>query len=271
MFFKRKETELKSTTIFRQLILNVVIPVVVALLILSSINYFTTKNLLTESNNVKNYIISDEITHIMELQDLALNLVEEKVDVRMRELSSILVDDIFKNTDSIEFIDLDELRAKIGMNPLFEDIYIINPEGIVINTTFENDLNRNFFDFGEAHKNHLLHVLKGNKFVNERFAVEHSTNRLRKYSYQPTNDNKFIIEIGSYSKKADEIIDFIQITLKNISKKESDILSVDLFIGETNPFCLNKDALIIPEHNDALLEVFQDKDTNTIIEKDSNF
>lgn len=266
MFNRIRRKQIKATTMFKQLILNVILPVVAALIILSSINYYTTKSILTNSNRVKNYIISDEIKHIMELQDLALNIVEDALDDRMENFSAVLVEDVFDNTDSIEDVDLEKIRIQIGMNPLFEDIYIIDPNGIVVNTTFKADLHRNFFDFGEDHKEHLLKVLKGNEFVNERFAIETSTKRLKKYTYQPTSNHKYIVELGSYSKKADEIIEFIQNSLRNISNKESDILSVDLFIGEVNPFCLNQDALQLPSHDTVLAQVFHQKDTSTIIE-----
>ncbi len=256
----------KATTVFRQLILNVVIPVVLALLILATINYLQTKNILIKSNNVKNYIITDEVKHIMELQDLALDILETRMDEKMEKYSYDLIETTFVNTDSIKQIDLYAVREKIGMNPEMDDIYIINKEGFVVNTTFYKDLDKNFFDFGEDHKNLLLNVFNSGKFVSERFAIEAATKRLKKYTYQTTSDGKYIVEIGSYSEKADGIIQFIQNTLVNISSKEADLISVDLFIGEENPFTLNKDAILIPEHRVVLLERFQSKDTSTIIE-----
>ena len=89
----------------------------------------------------------------------------------------------------------------------------------MVNTTFKKDLQLHFFSFGESHKNYLLNILHGHEFVSERFAIESTTKRLKKYSYQPTRDGKYIVEIGTYSKRADEIIEFIKNHLNNISSK----------------------------------------------------
>lgn len=256
--------KMKSTTIFRQLILNVVIPVVIALLILASLNYLQTKNILVQSNKVKNKIIIDEIRHTMEFQDLALSLLEEKLDEQMKTLSYKLVDEVFISTDSIETMDMNRVRKEMGMNANMEDIYVINKNGIVVNTTFKKDMHLNFFDFGDDHKNYLLNILKEKKFVSERFTIEQKTRRLKKYTYHPTKDGKYIIEIGFYSAKADDLIDTIQKTISDLSNEEAGIEKVDLFIGEINPFSLDSSSVLNEDHRKTLKEVFSTKEGVTI-------
>ena len=65
----------KRTTIFRQLIFNVVLPAILGLLVLGIINYTHTKNILLESNRTKNKIITDELKLILEMQDMAMDVV----------------------------------------------------------------------------------------------------------------------------------------------------------------------------------------------------
>ena len=60
----------QPTTIFRQLIYNVIIPSLIALIILGLINYQHTKTILIESNKSKNKIIADKIKNILEFQDM---------------------------------------------------------------------------------------------------------------------------------------------------------------------------------------------------------
>ena len=120
----------KRTTIFKQLIFNVVLPAVLGLLILGVLNYTHTKNILIESNRTKNQIITDEIKHIHEMQDMAMDILEEGLDMKMMNYSDILVREYFKNTDGIQEVDLGAIREKIGMDSRFEDIYVINKEGI---------------------------------------------------------------------------------------------------------------------------------------------
>ncbi|MBE9467438.1 MAG: SpoIIE family protein phosphatase [Bacteroidetes bacterium] len=261
----------KSTTIFRQLIINVVLPAVVALLILGILNYQNTKKILVESSEAKNHIISDEIMKVLEFQDVALDVLEQNLDKKIEGYSNSVVNKYLYNTKNIKKVDLYKVRKEIGMNPKLCDIYVINNEGIVINTTYKKDKNLNFFSFGEEHKNMLLGILKNKKFKSERFAIEASTRRLRKYTYQATNDGNYIIEIGMYSQKADEIINFIRNTLKDIAKKQASINAVDLFIGAAIPFSLDISTKIKETHKKILYEAFQNKDTITLVEKENGF
>ncbi|MCK5822824.1 MAG: SpoIIE family protein phosphatase [Bacteroidales bacterium] len=259
----------KTTTIFRQLIINVVFPAVVALLILGVINYQNTKKILVESSVSKNHIISDEIIKVLEFQDVALDVLEQNLDKKIKNYSNIVVNKYLSNTKNIDKVDLYKVRKEVGMDPDLCDIYVINSKGIVINTTYKKDMNLNIFKFGDEHKNMLLDILKNKKFKNERFAIEASTRRLRKYTYQATNDGKYIIEIGIYSQKADEIINFIRATLKDIAKKQESINSVDLFIGAGKPFSLDKSTKVKETHKKILYKAFQNKDTITFVEKEN--
>lgn len=232
---------MRKTTIFKQLILNVVIPAVSALLILGVFNYNQTKSILIESIDTKNKIISEEIVQIMELQDVALEIVEQYLNPIMESYSNELTHNYFKNTDNIQAADLDKIRTELGMDPEMEDIYIINKEGEVVNSTFKADLGLNLFLFGEEHKQMILNIFEEGKYVNELFTIESSTKRLKKYTYHPTMDGKYIIELGIYSRRADEIINFIKKTVNELSQNQPSIVDFNIFINRDNPISLNKD------------------------------
>lgn len=260
----KTNTKKRSTTIFKQLIFNVIFPVVIALVVLASLNYVQTNKVLTQSNNMKNYIISNEIKHIMELQDIALETIEGNLDKEMKYFSFLLMDKYFSDARNIEKMDLIKLRKEVGMNEEFFDIYVINRNGVVVNTTFTQDMHLNFFDFGEDHKNYLLGIFDKGEFFSERFGIEGSTKRLKKYTYHPTPDKAYIIELGAYSTKADELVNEIQKILGTIAEKETDIKAVDLFISEENPFSLSKETKITEKQYEVLLNTFETKDTNVI-------
>ncbi|MGE0089466.1 MAG: SpoIIE family protein phosphatase [Bacteroidales bacterium] len=255
---------MRRTTIFKQLILNVVIPAVLALLVLGLFNYLQTKKNLTESINTKNKIISQEIIHIMEFQDVALEIIEQDLIPVMESYSHELVNKYLKNTDNIGYVDLDKIRDELGMNKELEDIYIIDQTGMIVNTTFESDLGLNLFSFGEEHKQLIQSIFKDGKYVNERFTIESSTKRLKKYTYQPTLDGKYIVELGIYSSRADEIINFIKSTINVLSKNQPSIAEADLFINQDNPISLNKDIQLTDEEKAFMIERFMQKDSVTI-------
>ncbi len=248
----------RQTTIFKQLIYNVLGPAILALLVLGLTNYIKTRNILVNSNEEKNAIITNEITHIIELQDLALEILQNDLNKRMEEISNKLVHNYFRNTENIESADLRKIHKELGLDPEFEDIYIINRRGFVVNTTFDADKGKNFFDFGIEHKNLLMQIWDGGEFFPERFAMESATKRLRKYTYQPTLDGKYIIELGIYSVRADEIIQMIKDRINGLGIIQESIQSVDLFIGVDDPFSLNKDAKIPEDHMPFYQQVISD-------------
>jgi sigma-B regulation protein RsbU (phosphoserine phosphatase) len=259
----------RKTTIFKQLILNVMVPPILALLLLGILNFTHTRKILVEESTARNYIIGDEIIKVLEFQDVALNLVESRLNERMERMSND-IRTYFKNTDQIETFNLSKIQEKYGMNPIMEDIYIINRNGIVVNTTFKQDMMLDFFSFGEEHKNMLLNIFKGGGFHNERFAIENKTKRIKKFSYHPTEDGKYIIQIGVYSPEADEIIDFIRNTTVQLGQKIKSIESVELFIGADNPFSLNRNATLEASEKGILKETFSKRDTisfDTIVNK----
>ena len=257
-----------GTTIFRQLILNVIFPVVIALLLLGVLNYRRTRNILVEAEQSKNQIISDEIKGILEFQDLALEIIEDDLNKALEEYSDQLVNHYFADTDSIEYMDLERIREELGMNKRTEDIYVISSDGVVVNTTFERDSGLNFFSFGEEFKNFLLGILKKKGFTSERFTIEGKTKRLKKYTYQATNDGKYIVELGIYSSRADDIIDAIRNRLNTISRKQSSIYAVDLFLGSENPFSINRTKELSEKQKNILLNVFGSKKNQKVKEQE---
>lgn len=254
----------KRTTIFRQLILNVVIPAILALLALGVLNVQQTWSILSESSENKSKIISEEIRQIHEMQDMAMRILEKQIEPDLREFSNVLVNDLFIDSKHIEDTDLKAIRSSIGMDVLNHDIYVINREGIVVNTTFEADTGLNLFNFGEEHREMLENVWRSNEFLSEKFTIENSTKRLKKFTYMPTVDGKYLIELGIYSSQADSIIDFVKKRMNTMSEVQNNIVSADLFIGKENPLCLNGNASIDQKYMDQYRKVIETKERITI-------
>ena len=261
-----KNNDKNKTTIFKQLILNLVLPVVLSMLALSVINYLNTKRIIDESNTKQNLIISEGVTKVLEFQDKAFELIEVSMSEKMEANSSKLVNEIFRDTKDVETADLDKIGRQLDMDTEHEDIYIIDRNGIIVNTTFEQDKGLNLFSFGERYKNYLEEVFNLGIFVNEIFSREAQTNRPKKYTYQPTLDGKYIIELGSYSKNADEIISFIEKTKADIVRKQGNIIDVELFFMADSLFSLNN-AFIEEGHEAIMMDRFAKKDTSEVLER----
>lgn len=258
---------MRQTSIFQQLIYNIILPVVFALLILGFFNFRNTRVMLKESRETRNFLLSDELVQVLRFQDITLQLVENNLNPMLEELSNEIVIKHLVKTKNIEKIDLKALRASFDLDPTMYDFYIIDTNGVIVNTTFDKDLGLNLFSFGAKHEKHIKSVFQGGDFVSERFTIESNTRRLKKFTYQPTLNNEYIFEVGVYSSEADEIINIIKRMLDESSKKHSSILSAELFMNEDDPFSLTKTDLLEDAEKKFIKERFKAKDSITVEKK----
>ncbi|HAM09579.1 MAG: hypothetical protein A2X05_06825 [Bacteroidetes bacterium GWE2_41_25] len=260
----------RKTTIFRQLIFNIAIPTLLALLVFAGINFYRTRSILVSGTNEKNRLLANEVTKILKFQDIAVNLIDVQLNNRLKGLSSILVNEYFTNTAGIERADLTAIAKKIGMDSMTEAIYVISSDGIIINTTFTKDLGFNLFNLGENMKKYLQDIQKSGEFFGERFAIEDVTKRPKKYTYQPTRDKRYIIELGAYSKQVDNIVQEIEKTKNELKNETEGIVDLELFLMADYPFSMNKNVLKVNNQDDILLNAFQEKDTIELMQQEGD-
>ena len=158
----------------------------------------------------------------------------------MKKISNKLVNEYFDSTTNFEEINLDQVRNDLKMDSELEDIYVINKNGIVVNSTFTKDIGLNVYSFGEAYKNLLEDIRTNNELHLERFSVEAATGKLKKYSYQPTKDNEYLIELGFYSINANNVIEQFNTEIANQAKENETIKSVDFSSEKKSQFHLIK-------------------------------
>ena len=255
------------TTIFNQLVVNIMLPVMIALFSLAFFNYQYTKDLLIEQNNNKNKDISREIKNMLKFQDYSLKHIESNLDKRMSEISNQLVNEYFDSTQNLNEIDLNQVRADLGMDNSLEDIYIIDKNGIVINSTFKKDIGLDVYAFGDAYKNLLEEIRASSELQMERFSVEAATGKLKKYSYQATKNHEYLVELGFYSINANNVIDQFNTEIANQAKENETIKQVDFFIDEENPVSFNKDSKIEERHLEDYRNAMKQKQSTQVVEE----
>ncbi|RPH30588.1 MAG: HAMP domain-containing protein [Bacteroidales bacterium] len=257
---------MKQTTVFRQLIYSIVFPVVIALVILGVYNFQNTRTILRKGSQTRNFLISDEITQILKFQDVTMLVLEDNLNPMLGEVSRKLIINYFVSTKNIGKANLSQIRSELNLDENLYDIYVIDTNGVVVNTTFTKDLGLNFFSFGEEHKSLLKKIFKEGEFKSEKFTFEDKTRRLKKYTYQPTLDGNYIVELGVYSSTADEIVNIIKNTLDELTKKEKSIVSAELFMNADNPFSLTKIEELEPSEKEFIKQRFMNRD-GALIEK----
>ena len=254
--------EHKRNTIFKQLILNIIIPVAIALSLVAVVNSYLLFDIESSNEEKKNELVTDEIKNILEFQDVALNLIESNLNAKIQDYSHRLITEYFANTRDIETADLYEIRDDLDLDPKLFDFYIINAEGVIVNTTLKSDMDLDLFSFVGMQKK-LETVLKNRSFLSDHFETEVSTRKLKKYSYHSTLDRKYIVQIGMYSEDAFDISEKFIERLKTITE-ETNIKSIDLFINPEQPFSKFSDATLVDtNHINMVQKVFET--TNTYV------
>lgn len=256
---------IKQQSIFSQLIKNILIPIVIVLITLSILYINYNYQVRTSFNEQKKLILIEELKTLIQFQDIALAMVEEQLTEEMKDFSHELVYNEFKNTTNIANTNLASLTEKYNSQ---SDIYIVDTTGEIINTTFKKDLGFNLFNINEEHKRFLLNVFSSNEFISERLSLELSTGKQKKYTYQSTLDNNYIVELGAYSPKATGIINSMNLGIQMLTQNiQLNIVSVDLFIGIDNKKSFNSESYIDEDHIGIFEEVFITKQQHdTIVE-----
>ena len=249
--------EHKRNTIFKQLILNIIIPVAIALTVVALVNSYMLFDIETSNEEAKNELVTDEIKNILEFQDVALNLIESNLNAKIEDYSHRLITEYFSDTKNIETVDLYEIRDELNLDPKLFDFYIIKSNGVIVNTTLKSDLGLDLFSFGKEMQNKLETVLRKKSFLSDHFETEVSTRKLKKYSYHATIDRKYIVQIGMYSEEAFDISEKFVERLNTISA-ETNIKSIDLFINPEQPFSKFSDATLVDtNHINMVQKVFE--------------
>ncbi len=250
----------KRTTIFRQLVLNVVIPVVIAMLGLGILNYINTVNFIKEANNQKNRIVTEEIRSILTLQNAALEIIERPIVKRLKNYSSLLVEEYFANTENIKNANLTEIRNEItDERDSHLDIYIIKKNGEFVNSIGGKDIGLNFYSFGKDHTAYFKSIIEGEKFVNGGFTIEASTKQPKLFTYQPTRDGNYVVELGYSSKDANSIIQSVKDRINKVSgNKMNAIESAKLIINaDSSLFSLTKEEVSLKQREN-LFKIFKE-------------
>lgn len=222
----------KRTTIFRQLMLSVMLPVVLLICLMSVINFYEKKAQIAESRKETIKLIQDEVGEFLTFFDMTLFEIEKELAVQCKHFSDVLAEDIFLDTKNIETINMDSLRTAIGMDES-QDIYIIDTNGIIINTTYDKDLGLDFYKLSDFFIGHFKKIREQEGFVEDRISIEMTTNLPKKYMYRTTNDKKYIIEFGFYSDPAKQLVTHFIDKLNTMPENYEGIDTVSLYFGTT--------------------------------------
>ena len=168
----------------------IIIVLALTIFIISFANYRSTKEVIREKYESRQLMVEKNILQTINYINDSYKIAEEYLNEEMREYSQLMIEKYEENPDINDW-DLDELKAK------FEDynIYIINSDLKIIRTTFKEDLGLDFSKYGSFAKV-LRKRINKDSFVVDRLDLATQTGEIKKYSYMPTPDNEYLLELS---------------------------------------------------------------------------
>jgi phosphoserine phosphatase RsbU/P len=246
----------KRKSVFKILLIRILLVVIVLNIAITVFQIYKEVNLRKSNEKLLRQKISNEIVGI--LNDW--NSTTISISTMINNLLDNALEDLIATEVMIDLKKAD-LKQQLSLHKLdssYYDLYILE-NGIVVNTTFGKDLGLNLYSFGNAHKTRLLEILKSGKFVCERFSLEYGTERLKAYAYRATADKKYIVEIGSYSKIADEMMQIFRNRLKRLVSENPNLKSVDFWIDSHAPHSFLNEGFLLDKGDSLLRKSFENK------------
>lgn len=193
---------MKRMNILQQQLLNIIAPMLLFVLVFLGYNYYSGKEKLRELKQEQIKHLTLEIKNLVDLYDQGMVLHEVSFNKRMEQMSKLIVEEEAKGIN-LSTANLYKLSVKLGLDTVTESIYIIDTNAVICNTTFKNDLGLNFRKIAPEFAKFFDKIREEGKFSADRFGLEMSTKKIKKYSFIPSTTKRFVIELGFYSDKAD--------------------------------------------------------------------
>jgi methyl-accepting chemotaxis protein len=200
--------------------------------------------------------------------DKAYELYDKELEKSMKEATGGLLKYYDKNP-KVESWNYENIKKQIGF-----DVYIINKQYVITNSSLKSDIGLDFKVVAPDFTKILDDRFKQGDFVGEGMGVEDLTGKAKKYTYQPTSDGKYIIELG-YDIQNSLLFDTFnfKIAKEEVIKRSKNLVDVRFLVnkkvlGESNK---NGEAVLIEKKYQKIYDkVIKNKKTIEVKEKKEN-
>ncbi|SHG14825.1 GGDEF domain-containing protein [Ornithinibacillus halophilus] len=180
---------MKSKFRIRLFLIMITFAVVISFTI-ATVNYIRERGQAIESNKIQVDEIETSVSDSIAMIDKAYNYFDEDTRVQMYENTEYLMDLYHKNPN-VENWDYEDLKQALGM-----DIYIIDNENTIIQSSFIDDIGLNFSECCSEFASLLDERRESGEFHADGMDLQQKTGEIKKFSYMATPDKQYIIELG---------------------------------------------------------------------------
>lgn len=183
---------MRNTPITLHITVVIVFVVILAIALLSSYAYLDARAQRIQIEEDDRGAVESSLIAYHRLTDRDLALFDDLFTARLRDAFPAFLDEYEHAGQNPLKMNLERLKADLGTG---YDLYVIDGNGVIIATTYRNELGFNLSSypgFGET----LTAIRLGDGFVSDRVVQARVNGTYRKYAYHPTPDHRYLLEIG---------------------------------------------------------------------------
>lgn len=260
---------MRIKSIFLRIFLNVLVPVLVVFSVLAYYSYINISKLHKLNQESELNHIKQEVEGLISIQNQTFNLLERLVALQVEKILSSIDSSLSLKPKLIAKTDLNSLLKNYNLDSSNENLYIINAKnGKVVNTTLEMDRGANFFELGKGYKSMINKLMSNKSFVLEKLYIEGFSARVFSYSYYPSKNGKYLMEMGMYSKDGDEFMEKMRERIDSLEQNER-ISKIDIFLNYNKPFSIYDKAetkkLELPKSDLNIIKWVMENNADSVI------
>ncbi len=168
----------------------IIIALAILMTYILSTQYTSVTEVVENKYNSQQQLVEKNILQTVNYINNAYKIAEQQLNQEMREYSELMLAKYKENPDVMKW-DLAELQERFQGY----DIYIVNKDLKIIKTTYKKDLGLDFSKFG-SFATVLRERMAGNEFEVDRLDLSTQAGEIKKYSYMPSPDNRYLFELS---------------------------------------------------------------------------
>lgn len=215
--------------------------------------------------NKRNQVVQDEAMakYALETIEKAYYVFGDNIAKKMKD-ASVQILDLYEKNPSFETWDFDALKRLLSL-----DVYVIDSNNVILYSSFKQDVGMDFNACCRKLAKVLDEYRNNGEFFHDGMDLEQKTGIIKKYSYMPTRDKKYIIQLG-YSLQEGDIFhkfNFLstidQLVQRSASIYEINVLNIGGYrLGD--PFAIQRK--LPPERRKAFEETLETGNTTEFVD-----
>jgi len=153
-------------------------------------DYGKLKDALRTGQETKITMVEDKIIHSLFTIDSVYSLLDQQTGDQMKGYSDEMLA-LYEVEPNFDKWDFQEMKNRYGM-----DIYVISADNKIEYSSFKQDIGLDFNECCRGLGRLLDDRREGNSFTHDGMDLQQYNGAIKKFSYAPTRDKKYLLELG---------------------------------------------------------------------------